>query len=86
MGRNGEVVGNVDAIVHHLCLEILIEKLKVDTLLEGFVRGRIEDVIDDLVEHGFLVDIAVTHNLLHGLARLCLGVLICMKNHGLRSL
>ena len=37
LGRHGEMVANVDAIVHQLCLEVLVEQLEVDALLQRFV-------------------------------------------------
>ena len=34
---HGEMIRYIDTIVHHLCLEVLIQLLEVDSLLERFV-------------------------------------------------
>ena len=67
LGGDDEVVGDVDAIVHQLSLEVLVEQAEVDALLERLLRGRVDDGEHNLVEQGLLIDIAVLDDLLQGL-------------------
>ena len=59
-----EVIRDVDAIVHHLRLEVLVKLLEVDAFLQRFVGCRIEDGIDHLVEQCLLIDISILHDFL----------------------
>ena len=80
------MVRNVDAVVHQLCLEVLVKQLKVDALFQRFVRCRIENGVDHLVEQRFLVDVTVLHNLLQRFRRLRQRVLVGVQDHGLGHL
>ena len=62
-----EMIRDVDTVIHQFRTNVLIEKLEVDTLLQRTVGRSIENIIDHLIEQSFLIDIAVTHNLLQGL-------------------
>ena len=83
---HGEMVRNVDAVVHQLCLEVLVKQLKVDALFQRLVRCRIENGVDNLVEQRFLVDVTVLHNLLQRFRRLRQRVLVGVQDHGLGHL
>ena len=65
LGRHREVIGDVDAVVHHLRLQVLVQQFEVDALAQRLVRCRVEDVVDNLLQHGLLVDVAVADDLLH---------------------
>ena len=40
-GRDGQMIGNIDAVVDELGTDVLIEHTEIDTLLQGFVAGCI---------------------------------------------
>ena len=64
---DSEVVRDIDSVVHHLRLQILVEQLEVDTLLQRFVGSGIKNGINHLVKQRFLIDIAVFYNFLQRL-------------------
>ena len=68
-GRNGEMIGNINSVIHQFGTNVLIEHAEINTLLEGFVAGCIEYVINYLIKQCFLIDITLTHNFLHRLSR-----------------
>jgi len=78
-----EMIRDVDTIVHQFHLDVTIKEFEVDTLLQRLVACRIEDIVDHLVEQRFLIDIAVTHNLLQRLRGLRDAVLVSTQNHRL---
>ena len=79
-----EVIRDVDAVVHHLCLEVLIKLLEVDSLLQRLVRCRVEDGIHHLVEQSLLIHIAVLHYLLQRFLRFAERIPVASENHRLR--
>ena len=58
------MIGDINTIVHQFGTDILIKEFEIDTLLQGLVTGRIEDIIYNFIEQCFLIDIAVTNDLL----------------------
>ncbi len=83
---HGEMIGNIHAVVHQLGLQLLVERLEVDTFLQGLVAGGIEDTIHHIVEQGLLIDVAVPHNLTHRLRSLIDRVLVVTQNQRLGHL
>ena len=83
---DGEVVGDVDAIVHQLGLEVLVEELEVDAFLERLLRCGIDDGQHHLVEQCLLVDVAVLDDFLQGLGGLVVRLLVVVQDHGLGHL
>ena len=77
------MVWDVDTVVEQFGTDILIEQLEVDALLQRFIAGGIEDVVNYLVEQRLLIYITVAHNLLQRLRGLGDAVLIGTQNHGL---
>ena len=84
LGCYRKVIRDIDSIVHHLCLEILIQLLEVDSFLQWFIGCRVENGINHFVEQRFLIHIAILHNLLQGLLSLIKRVLVAAQNHRLR--
>ena len=64
LGRHGEVITDINAVIHQLGFEILVKQLEVNTLLEWFVRSGIEDRNHNLVQQRFLLNIAVFNDFL----------------------
>ena len=79
--RDGEVVRDVDAVVHQLSFDVLVEDLEVDTLFQRFVRSRVEHVHDHLIEQSLLIDISVLDDLLQRLAGRSVGVAVGAQDH-----
>ena len=84
LGCHRKVIRDIDSIVHHLSLEVLIQLLEVDSLLQRFIGCRIENGINHLVEQRFLIYIAILHNLLQGLLSLIKRILVAAQNHRFR--
>ena len=86
LGLHHKVVRDVDAVVHHLRFQVLVQQLEVDALLERFLRSGIEDIIDHLVEHALLIDVAVADDFLQALLRSRDRTAVVAQDHGLRRL
>ena len=77
------MVGDVDTVVLQFVADILVQELEIDALLQGLLTGCIQYIIYDLVEQGFLIDIAIAHNLLKRFRSFRQLVLVCTHHHGL---
>ena len=82
----GEMIWYVNTIVHHLCLQVLIQLLEVDTLLQRLIRCRIENGINHLVQQRFLIYIAILDDFLQRLLSFVDRILIASQNHRLRHI
>ena len=82
-GGHGEVIGNIDTVVDKLHTDVAVKHAEVDTLLQRLVTGRIEDVVDHLVQQSLLVNVALAHDFLHCLGGINQRILVLMEYHGL---
>ena len=81
-----KMIRYLDTIILQFRIQVIIEKFKVDSLLQRFIRSRIQHIDNHLIEKSFLINISILDNLRKRLLSLIQCILITTQDHRLRSL